>query len=113
MQKPVSMLVLCLIAFAKFVSRYRDAFYEFNRLVQITCTIPVTSVQAERSFSCLKLIKSHLRTTMIDDRSSNTAVLSMHAASTKSIHLDKIFDTLDPRDNAVFGSQVTTCIISE
>ena len=49
-----------LLGFSKFVSSYGDAFFlEMNRLVQIACIIPITSVEAERSFSCLKLIKTH------------------------------------------------------
>ena len=58
----------------------------------IACTIPVTSVQSERSFSCLKLIKTHLRTTMLDDRLSDVAVLSMHSARARSLDLDKVVD---------------------
>ena len=56
-----------LIAFAKFVSKYDEAFYVVNRFIGIAVTLPVTSVEAERSFSGLKLIKTHLRTTMLDD----------------------------------------------
>ena len=46
-----------LVPFSIFVSKYEDAFFEMNRLLRIACTIPVTSVESERSFSCLKLIK--------------------------------------------------------
>jgi len=49
-----------LLAFAVFIKQYRDAYYEVSRLIRIACTLPVTSAQAERSFSCLKLIKTHL-----------------------------------------------------
>src|SRR6218665_704635 len=55
-----------LLDFCNFVSKYDDAFYELSRLLQIVCTMPVTSLASERSFSCLKLIKTHLRTTMLD-----------------------------------------------
>jgi len=41
-----------LLAFAKFVSKY-ESFYELNRLIGIAVTLPVTSVEAERSFSSL------------------------------------------------------------
>ena len=59
-----------LVAFAKFVSKYAEAFNELNRLIigLIAVTLPVTPVEAERSFSCLTLIKTHLRTTMLDYR---------------------------------------------
>ena len=81
-----------LIAFTRFIAQYDEAFYELHRLAVIACTIPVTSVQSERSFSCLKLIKTHLRTTMLDDRLSDVAVLSMHSARARSLDLDKVVD---------------------
>jgi hypothetical protein len=81
-----------LVAFENFVSRYDEAFYELNRLIGIAITLPVTSVEAERSFSCLKLIKSHLRTTMLDDRLSDIGVLSMHARRVNALNLDDIVD---------------------
>jgi hypothetical protein len=76
-----------LLAFSTFISKYDDAFCELNTLTKIACrpTIPVTSVQSERSFSCLKLIKTHLRTTMLDARLSNLAILSMHFFQSQSI----------------------------
>ena len=46
-----------LIEFSKFASSYGDAFFEMNRVVQIACTYSITSVEAERAFSYLKLIK--------------------------------------------------------
>jgi len=68
-----------MLAFAKFVSKYNESFYDVNRWIGIAVTLPVTSVEAERSFSSLKLIKTHLRTTMLDDRLSDIAMLSVHA----------------------------------
>ena len=44
------------IGFAKFVASYWVTFYQLNKLVQITCTIPIICDQAERSFSCLKVV---------------------------------------------------------
>ena len=37
--------------FCNFVSKYDDSFYELNRLLHIACTMQVTSVASERSFS--------------------------------------------------------------
>jgi len=82
-----------LIAFIRFITQYDETFNELLRLAVIACTIPVTSIQSERSFivvSTLKLIKTHFRTNMLDDRLSDVAVLSMHFAS--SLNLDKVVD---------------------
>ena len=81
-----------LVPFSIFVSKYEDAFFEMNRLLRIACTIPVTSVESERSFSCLKLIKIHLRTTMVHERLSNLIILSMHAGRAKALDLNKVLD---------------------
>uniref|UniRef100_A0A1X7UFJ8 HAT C-terminal dimerisation domain-containing protein n=1 Tax=Amphimedon queenslandica TaxID=400682 RepID=A0A1X7UFJ8_AMPQE len=40
-------------------------------------TVAVSTAQCERSFSTLKLIKNHLRSTMGDERLANMAVLSI------------------------------------
>src|SRR6218665_980807 len=57
-----------LLEFCNFVSKYDDAFNELSRLLQIASTMPVTSVASGRSFICLKMIKTHLRTTMLDKK---------------------------------------------
>ena len=67
-----------------FVNKYEDAFYEIKRLLYIACSICVTSVEAERSFSTLKLIKTHLRSTMADDRLSNITIISIHKKGQKT-----------------------------
>ena len=84
-----------LLVFAKFVS-FDESFYELNRLIGIslavTRALPVTSVEAERSFSSLKLIKTHLRTTMLDDRLSDIAMLSVHSQRANALDLDLVVD---------------------
>src|SRR6218665_364952 len=44
-----------LLDFCNFVSKYDDAFYELiiSRLLQVACTMPVTSLASERSFDQL------------------------------------------------------------
>src|SRR6218665_3941487 len=79
-----------LLDFSNFVSKYDGAFYELSRLLQIACTMPVTSLACERSFSCLKLIKTHLRTTMLDNRLSSLAVLLMHSERVNELDFEKV-----------------------
>ena len=71
-----------------FVETYKEAFCELSKLCRIACTIPVTSVQSERSFSCLKLIKTHLRT----ERLLDLAILSIHSVRAKAMNLDTVVD---------------------
>jgi len=39
----------------KIADGYKDEFYELCRLTKITCTFPITTASAERSFSALKI----------------------------------------------------------
>jgi len=48
------------------------------------CTLPVTSAEAERSFRCVKLIKTHLRT--------NLSLLSLHSDRVNALDLDRVID---------------------
>ena len=46
-----------------------------KRLLQILCNLPVTTASAERSFSMLRRLKTCLRSTMSNDRSTGLALL--------------------------------------
>ena len=106
-----------LVAFANFVSRYDEAFYELNRLIGIAITLPMASVEAERSFSCLRHIKSHLKTTMLDDRQSDIGVLTMHARRAYALNLDAIivdmFANKCPNCRIVFSELTIALLLSE
>lgn len=49
-----------LLCLAHFLEPYKLAFHEIFRLVKIALVLPVSSAACERSFSALKLIKTHL-----------------------------------------------------
>ena len=58
-----------------------QAFPTLLKLLQIALTICVTSAQCERCFSTLKRIKSHLRSTMTEQRLVDLAILSIECAA--------------------------------
>uniref|UniRef100_A0A8C2HB86 Uncharacterized protein n=1 Tax=Cyprinus carpio TaxID=7962 RepID=A0A8C2HB86_CYPCA len=64
---------------AVFLEPHKDVFHELFHLCKTAIALPVSSAACECSFSALKLIKTHLRTTMTDDRLSNLGVLSIEA----------------------------------
>ncbi len=66
-----------LLEFTIFLEPFKEVFYQLFRLCCIAVALPVSNASCERSFSALKLIKTHLRTTMTDDRLSNLGVLSI------------------------------------
>ena len=49
-------------------------------------------MEAERSFSSLKVIKTYPRTTMLDDRLSDIAILSVHSQWANALDLDLVVD---------------------
>ena len=53
-------------------------FPNIRVLVQILCTLPVTSCTSERSFSGLKHIKTPIRSTMSNERLTSLSLLHFH-----------------------------------
>lgn len=62
-------------------------------LYKIYLTLPVSSATAERSFSRLKLIKTHLRTTIGEERLSNLAILSIERNIANEINFNNVIET--------------------
>ena len=54
-----------------------DVFVEITKLCELMIGIPVTSAAIEKSSSALKRIKTYLRTTLLQQRLSNLALLSI------------------------------------
>lgn len=55
-------------------------FPNIKRLLHILATLPVSTASVERSFSCLKRIKSFLRNRMAGERLTGLALLSIHSS---------------------------------
>ena len=56
-----------------------DAFPNTRQLPLLGCTIPITSAEAERSFSLFRRIKTHLRNRMNESRLSSLSPMAMHS----------------------------------
>ncbi len=101
------------IAVSSNIHTFEKVFYQLFRLCCIAVALPVSSASCERSFSALKLIKTHLRTTMTDDRLSNLGVLSIEVRRAKCLDLDDLLDglpvTTETEDPAVL---VEVCLLS-
>ena len=55
-----------------------DAFRNIHCLLLIACTLPISSAEAERSFSLMKRIKTCTRSKMSEERFSDLAVIAMY-----------------------------------
>ena len=67
-----------------------DDFPNIFALLQIACTIPVTSCECERSASVLRWLNNYIRVSMGKNRLSHLALLHIHYDTT--IDLDMVVD---------------------
>ena len=70
----------------------QNFFPGLHSLFKIFLTLPVSSATAERSFSALRQIKSHLRSTMGESRLSGLATIFIHNSAGYPMNLDRIVD---------------------
>ena len=63
-----------------------DSFPNIIILLELGCTRPPTSVEAERSFSVVRLIKSYLRSWMAGTRFSALTLMNIHYSK----HIQKL-----------------------
>ncbi len=83
---------ISILDLAVFVEPFKDVFQEFFRLCKIAVAIPVSTAACERSFSCLKLTKTHLRCSMTEDRLSDLGMLIIECRRAKSLNLNEFVD---------------------
>ena len=57
---------------ATYLAADEDRFPNIKALLRICCTLPVGSADAERSFSCLRRLKTYLRNRMGEDIQPST-----------------------------------------
>ena len=65
-------------------------FPNFFIALRIFLTIPVTVASGERSFSKLKLIKTYLRSNMLQDRLNSLAILSIECDEARNLNFEDI-----------------------
>lgn len=86
-------------------SSYRLLFTEVLKLIILLTVVPPTSATAERSFSCLKRIKTWLRSSMTQTRLNSVALL--HAHRDQEPEIDDVlheFIGLNDLRRSIFGS---------
>ena len=74
------------------VSAYPDSFPNFRIVLVLECTLLATFVEAERSFSVWRLIKSPLRSWIADKKFSALPLMKIHYS--KYMHFKTIASSL-------------------
>lgn len=82
-----------------FIEPHKMVYTELYKTYQIACTIPVTTAENERSFSCMKRVKTYLRSSMDDNRLGDLATLSINRERTSKIDMDEMADKFDKTGN--------------
>ena len=74
-----------------------SAFGEVCTALLLFLTIPVTVATAERSFSKLKMIKTHLRSSMGQERLSGLPTLSIESIRARELNISEIVEDFAQR----------------
>ena len=88
LSKSFMLMVCALLDFVVFLEPYKDVFHKLFRLCKISVVIPVSTASCERSFSALKLIKTHLRTTMADERLGHLGILCVESRRAHTVNMN-------------------------
>lgn len=77
-----------------------DIFPNIRQLLLVGCVSPIGSSEAERSFSVLRRTKTHLRSTMSEERLAGLSMMAIHhkeALNLSTEHLVEQFVKANPR----------------
>lgn len=79
-------------------------FPTLRKVLQLALTAPIANVSAERSFSCMRRIRTYVRSTMTEKRLSAIANLAIEADMAKLLDFDKVVNIFSKlpslRDNS-------------
>lgn len=70
----------------------KESYPNFFPLLQLALTLPIGSATSERSFSAMRRIRNWLRSTMIQERFSDLALLHIEGDLTAKLSIEKIVD---------------------
>lgn len=69
-----------------------NAFSETLTIMHIILTLPISTASNERFFSSLKRVKSYLRSSMGDDRTSDLMIINVEKEDANTIDLNNAVD---------------------
>jgi len=87
----------------------RSMFPHVEALLRLLLVNPASSATAERSFSCLRRLKTYLRSTMGQSRLNHVAVCNVHKTVLEDIRVEELikqFVLLKDNRIAIFGNVI-------
>jgi len=76
----------------------KTMFHQYNRLLHLYLTVPVTTATAERSFSVMNRMKKCYRSTMTQTRLNSAFLTHIYEEKMDSIDLNSICSTFASRN---------------
>jgi hypothetical protein len=76
-----------------------DGFPDLRQVLQLALTVPVANVAAERSFSCMRRVRSYVHSSMKEDRLSALSNINIETDLAKKIEFDKMIDIFSRMPN--------------
>ena len=76
----------------------KTMFHQYNQLLHLYLTVPVSTVTAERSFSVMNRMKTCCRSTMIQIRWNSAFLTNIYKEKMDSIELNSICSTFASRN---------------
>ena len=78
--------------FQTYLSRLPRGLIELLKVIDLVLTLPVTSVENKRFFSCMKRVKTYLRNRCGDQRLSDLLVIACLQEDAKNVNIDAVID---------------------
>jgi hypothetical protein len=78
--------------FHNFLKEYEISFSETYKLCSIAVTIPVPSAACERTFSCMKRVKSYFGNSLLGTNQTSLSIISIEKRKVKSLEIGEIIN---------------------
>lgn len=88
-----------LIKLTELLDTYKLAFVQMHKLCVIALTIPLSSAACERTFSCMRRLKTYLRNKMTNDRLCHLAVISIEKKIAKDLDMEEVVNRFSSAHN--------------
>ena len=83
----------------RILENHKECYTQLHKAYHIAWTIPITTAENERSFSCLKRVKTYLSIVINDERFGNLGTLSINRERTSKIDMEEVVDQFSELSN--------------